>query len=102
MQTNNRDLTIRGAGSAIRALRTEAGLSLAGLADKCGWDKSRLSKYETGGVGLSLDELERIAKALGKPVLVVVHRCLRERYPNLGKTKLGRAFEEMVLDQYGA
>ncbi len=74
---------IPNAGEALRSLRQSFGLSLRELADRVGWDKARLSKYENDQLGLSLPVLEEIARALGQRPEVVVLYCLKHRYPSL-------------------
>lgn len=53
-------------GERIKQARGEAGLSQPQLAQLCGWDsQSRISQYETGKNEPALDDIERIAEALG-------------------------------------
>ena len=78
-----RVLQLNGAGCAIRKLRADAGLSLRELAKRLGWDRGRLSKYETDERALSLPVIEELAEGLDKPPLVVVLRCLEYVYPDL-------------------
>lgn len=49
----------------IRAARSARGWSLDSLAAKCGLSPSTLSRIETGGRRIALDQLVPIAKALG-------------------------------------
>ena len=51
-------------GQAVRALRTEAGLSQEAFADKCGLDRTYISGIERGRRNVSLQNIEVIAKAL--------------------------------------
>jgi transcriptional regulator with XRE-family HTH domain len=51
-------------GERIKALRTEAGLSQAELAEQVGGDGRQISRYENGRITPSLDALARIAEAL--------------------------------------
>ena len=54
-------------GKRIRAVREEQGLSqAAGL--MIGSSKSHIWRIETGRVGVGIDDLGRIADALGSPV----------------------------------
>ena len=99
----DRNLQIESAGEALRELRTRAGLTLQDLADRInqeGWDRSRLSKYETNKLGLSLPVIEEIAAALGYPPLFVVLHCLKHRYPDLKRlgSKAGRLLESLVRE----
>lgn len=59
------DIKAKGLGALLRRLREEAGLSQAGLAGRLGWDKGRLSKYETGSLAVSFKTLDKLALALG-------------------------------------
>ena len=99
----NRDLTIASSGDAIRGLRMAQGLSLQDVATRIGWDKSRLSKYETNRLDLSIEVIEQIAQALGHPPLFVVLKCLKHRYPELGsrRSKLGRLLDSVVRELSG-
>ena len=51
-------------GKRIRAVREEQGLSQSQLA----LSKSHIWRIETGRVGVGIDDLGRIADALGSPV----------------------------------
>lgn len=61
-------------GDRIRARREVRKLTLAALAEKIGRNKSTVLRYETGELSLRLDELERIADALGCDVRVLLPR----------------------------
>lgn len=58
-------VTTEHAGSRVRTLRTQQGMSLAALAAATNIDKSHLSKMERGERGLSLQQAVAIARALG-------------------------------------
>lgn len=94
------DIHIDSAGQAVRALRMDAELSLQELADRLGWDKGRLSKYETNRLGMSVGVIEEIARALRKPPLVVILHCLRHRYPDLQRkgSRTAQLLEALVQD----
>jgi transcriptional regulator with XRE-family HTH domain len=51
-------------GANIRALRTDAGLTLEQLAEKADLSWPYLSEIERGRENISLDKLARLAKAL--------------------------------------
>ncbi|MCI9628652.1 MAG: helix-turn-helix transcriptional regulator [Eggerthellaceae bacterium] len=55
-------------GSAVRARREKQGLSQEKLALMVGSSKSHIWRIETGRVGVGLDDLARIADALGTEV----------------------------------
>jgi transcriptional regulator with XRE-family HTH domain len=52
-------------GRAIRRLRREAGYSQEGFADAVGVHRTYMGAVERGEVNISLDNIERIALALG-------------------------------------
>ena len=51
-------------GDRIRALRKEAGMSQAELAERIGVDPGRVSRYEAGRITPSADALVRLAESL--------------------------------------
>ena len=55
-------------GSAIRERREAQSLSQQKLALMIGSSKSHIWRIETGRVGVGIDDLGRIADALGSPV----------------------------------
>lgn len=55
-------------GNAVRARREEQGLSQMRLALMIGSSKSHIWRIETGRVGVGIDDLCRIADALGVEV----------------------------------
>lgn len=54
-----------GLGTAIRRLRSGAGFSQEGFADVVGIHRTYMSRVERGLVNISLEYIERIARALG-------------------------------------
>ena len=52
-------------GAALKAFRTERGLTLAELSQKTGLQPSTLSKIENGKIETTIDKLVRISAALG-------------------------------------
>lgn len=64
-------------GEQIRARRESKRLTLAGLAGLIKRNKSTVLRYETGELPLRVDELERIAEALGCDVRVLLPRRQR-------------------------
>ena len=91
---------IESAGEAVRALREQAGLSLRELAERLGWDKGRLSKYENNQLAMSLPVIEQIAEGLGRAPLVVLLHCLKHRYPALSRanSKVRSLVEQLVTE----
>jgi transcriptional regulator with XRE-family HTH domain len=51
-------------GKQIQKLRESRGLSQQDLAAKCNFEKSNMSRLETGRVNPTLSTLEKVAKAL--------------------------------------
>ncbi len=58
----------RALGATIRACRESQGLSQQQLALMVGSSKSHVWRIETGRVGVGIDDLSRIAEALGVAV----------------------------------
>jgi transcriptional regulator with XRE-family HTH domain len=56
-------------GKRIQKAREETGLSQAELAARLGFTQAALSNYELGKRRLDLTNLEKIAKALNKPLV---------------------------------
>ena len=85
-------------GRSIRLLREGRGLTLENLADRLGWNKGRLSKYENGRLSVTLTVLEQIAKALDERTEVVVLYCLKHCYPelSLAGSKTGHLLQKLV------
>jgi transcriptional regulator with XRE-family HTH domain len=57
-------LIIGSAGSVVRRLRTEARFSQEAFADKAGVHRTYMGHVEREEVNISLDNIEKIAKAL--------------------------------------
>lgn len=69
MDMEQRRITL---GNAIRKRREEQGLSQEKLALMVGSSKSHIWRIETGRVGVGIDDLSRIADALGTQVRSLV------------------------------
>ncbi|MGW3687703.1 helix-turn-helix domain-containing protein [Streptomyces sp. NPDC005125] len=54
-------------GARLRELRTEAGLTVRGLAAECGWVPSKVSKLENGKQTATMSDLDAWAAAVGRP-----------------------------------
>lgn len=54
-----------GLGRAVRRLRKQAGYSQEAFADRCKLHRTYMGSVERGETNISLDNIERIAKALG-------------------------------------
>ncbi len=55
----------RALGRRLKSRRDELGLKVKELADRCGWDISRIWKYETGHAIPSHEAMECLARELG-------------------------------------
>jgi len=89
-------LKLSSAGAAIRRLRESKNLSQKEMARLLNWPEGRLSKYETNSLALSVPVIEEIAIALGERPAAVALFCLREHFPDLGTTEVGRLLESLV------
>lgn len=54
-----------GIGERIRQLRTERGISQQELAAMCDFEKSNMSRIESGKTNLTLKNMYKISRALG-------------------------------------
>ncbi|MBT2505493.1 helix-turn-helix transcriptional regulator [Streptomyces sp. ISL-98] len=54
-------------GARLRELRTEAGLTVRGLAAECGWAPSKISKLENGKQTATPADVEAWAAGVGRP-----------------------------------
>jgi transcriptional regulator with XRE-family HTH domain len=90
------NLKITGAGVALVRLREAAGLTQSGLAERLGWDRSRVHKYENDERDLNLPAIEDIARALGQRPEVVTLYCLKQRYPKIAGSEVGGLLDDLV------
>jgi transcriptional regulator with XRE-family HTH domain len=89
-------ITIPGVGVRLRELRELQGRTLRDVAEGSGIDVASLSNYERDETNLSIDKLELIANAIGcEPEAVLLH-CLKDRFPKLRDSKLGRELDRMA------
>ncbi|MFM8857320.1 MAG: helix-turn-helix domain-containing protein [Actinomycetota bacterium] len=72
----------------VYRLRIEAGLTQVELADRMGTVQPAIARMENGGVRPTLDTLEKLAKAVGKDLVVGIGEGLQEN----------RAINKMVRD----
>ncbi len=66
-------------GRAVRRLRRAAGYSQESFADKCGVHRTYMGSVERGETNISLDNLERIAKALNMTAGQLLVEAEKER-----------------------
>jgi len=59
---------LKNLGQKIKQVRNEKGLSLADVAEKFGFEKSRLSRVEAGKVNITVKTLFKLSDALEVPV----------------------------------
>ncbi len=92
----HREMTFPGMGKTLKQLREQNSWSLTEFADRLGWHKSRLSKYENNELAISLPALEEIAKQLDMRPDVLVLQCLRQKYPDLNRPEVGQLLDRLV------
>jgi len=66
-------------GRAIRRLRKASGYSQESFADRCRLHRTYMGAVERGETNISLDNLERIAKALGMTAGQLLLEAEKER-----------------------
>ncbi len=82
-------------GPRIKSARESLGLSQQELSIRCGWDsQSRIGNYETGAREPSLQDLDRLAKALKKSISFFVET--EEERQSLASGRRAQLHEEMT------
>lgn len=66
-------------GLAVRRLRRAAGYSQESFADRCGVHRTYMGSVERGETNISLDNLERIARALNRTAGQLLLEAEKER-----------------------
>ena len=66
-------------GRAVRRLRTAASYSQESFADECGLHRTYMGAVERGETNISLDNIERIARALRLTPAQLLTEAERER-----------------------
>ena len=66
-------------GRAVRRLRRGAGYSQESFADRCGVHRTYMGSVERGETNISLDNLERIARALNMTAGQLLVEAEKER-----------------------
>lgn len=74
---------ITGFGDVLRQARESKQISIEELAQKLGWQKSRLEDYESGKTQPTPDSVDRIAEALGLSSVDLQTLYLFKRIPDL-------------------
>lgn len=90
----NESVDIVGFPEVLKTLRLQADLSQNDLAQKIGCDVSLISKYEHG-TGPTIEMLEKIAKALGQKPEALVFFALKQRYPNVADSSIGKMVRDL-------
>ncbi|SQC92091.1 anaerobic benzoate catabolism transcriptional regulator [Cedecea neteri] len=71
-------------GKRVKALRISTGMSQEAFADSCGFARSYMSRVERGGANVSLDAIDRLAKALRvEPWQLLITDSTEENDPEL-------------------
>jgi len=82
-------------GPRIKSARESLGLSQQELSIRCGWDsQSRIGNYEAGAREPSLQDLDRLAKALKKSISFFVET--EEERQSLASGRRAQLHEEMT------
>ncbi|WP_035669382.1 helix-turn-helix domain-containing protein [Flavobacterium sp. 83] len=64
-----RDLLQKRVGKRIQEIRIEKNLSQQDLAARCNFEKSNMSRLESGGANATLSTLDIVCKALGVEII---------------------------------
>lgn len=79
-------IKLDGLGEPLRQFRLKLDVTWEEFARTLGVDGSTLGKYERNERSLPLDVLEKAADYAGQPPSAVLVWCIRERYPELGRS----------------
>src|SRR4051812_40134690 len=93
---NPKDLTVDGCGAVVRKVRLERGLALAEVANRMGWEQSRLEKHEDDLVGMDVETMRAIAAGLGITPEALQRRILREFRPQILANPIGAALKPLI------
>ncbi|MEZ5101735.1 MAG: helix-turn-helix domain-containing protein [Thermoleophilia bacterium] len=99
------DQEARELGGAIRARRTELGMTVGRLADAAGVSRSLISQVERGLASPSITTLRRIAAALGVPVVALFAGAANASsscFDREGKRVIVRSYERKSLYRPGS
>ena len=91
------ELRIEGAGEVIRQARQEKGVSLRALSELLGWDRSRLSRYETNRNALTLVTIQAIAEKLAVSPSLLLWQSLKKVHKDIEETEIGAAVEQIIV-----
>jgi transcriptional regulator with XRE-family HTH domain len=90
-EANEADLTLRGAGEALRTIRQQKGVSLRQLAEDLKMSQGTLSKYENNQVGMDMEVLLKLSGALQVEPSEMLRACLKVLMPSLIGNPIGAA-----------
>src|SRR5687768_14724812 len=83
-------------GAAIRRLREDRRWTQKQLAERIGWDDSRISKIENNALPLTLSAIGRLAKAFGMHPAHVIYLCVEQEFPTIKTTKEGKSVRSLI------
>jgi transcriptional regulator with XRE-family HTH domain len=87
-------LSQQGAGTRLRALRAQAGLTGKELADALGWQQSKVSRIETGKQSASAADIEAWAQATGASAEAVTDLLRLQKEARVANTTFGSRMSE--------
>lgn len=74
-------------GQNIKAIRKERGLTQKELGEACGIDEANIRKYELGKANPKIETVEKIAKALGVPIVRIKEDLTWAEHQNTEEVK---------------
>lgn len=74
-------------GQNIRAIRNERGLTQKQLGELCGIKEANIRKYELGKANPKIETIEKIAKALGVPIVKIKEDLTWAEHQNTEEAK---------------
>ena len=92
-------------GTKIKELRMSAMLSQVELAKRSGIERAQISKIESGNINVTLDTLDKLSRALNKPLYELLNIDYKEKtHPFVkwagGKTQILDKIKELMPENY--
>jgi transcriptional regulator with XRE-family HTH domain len=87
-------------GRVLERLRRESGLTQAALAARIGTTQAALSKIETGRTLPGLELLDRIARAVGRPITLRLGEPVPRASPDERRRRVRRVLGDFVFDPW--
>ena len=87
-------------GRLVERLRREAGLTQATLATRIGTTQAALSKIETGRTMPGLELLDRVARAIGRPISLTFGEATTPASREARRDLVRRALGDFVFDPW--